>query len=219
MLEAELEDDDIAISVVGKNTRWIRDNYNNARRILASLGAFVASGPSAGDAWDVGAVPDATDNALATEWTMLYDEMSSHAVISAFNMLASIVDQASAVDERKNRPFVVTHATPAALAILLHDWRIWNAAKKWRLFPVDSGVIPMAALLIFIDTWDDFKRKGQMSPITVESFVVSETGVRVTVRWLKAGEYEIEKIKYSAFKRALKNKMFDMSIAVKVPSA
>jgi hypothetical protein len=147
MLEAELEDEDILVSVVGKDTRWIKEKYNHARRILASLGVFVASSPAGDDGWDAGAVPDDQDNALAAELTNLYNRMSSHAVISAFNMLASIVEQARAVDERKNRPFVVTHATPAALAILLHDWKIWDDAKKWRLFPVDFGIIPMAALL------------------------------------------------------------------------
>jgi hypothetical protein len=219
MLEAELEDEDILVSVVGKDTRWIKEKYSHARRILTSLGVFVASSPTNDDEWDAGAVPDAQDNALAAEWTNLYNRMSSHAAISAFDMLASIVEQARAVDERKNRPFVVTHATPAALAILLHDWRIWEDAKRWKLFPVNSGIIPMAALLIFIDTWDDFKRKGPASPISVESFIVTDAGVTVTVKWLKAEEYEKEKTKYTAFKKALKNKKFDMKIDVKVASA
>jgi hypothetical protein len=216
MVEAELEDEDIDVSVVGKETRWLKEKYKDARRILTSLGMFVASNPAADDEWDGGAVPGEQDHALAAQWTNLYDQMSSHAVVSAFNMLASIVDQAKAVNERRNRPFVVTHATPAALAILLHDWRVWDDARKWRLFPVDSGILPLAALLIFIDTWDDFKRKGRMSPISVESFTVADTGVRVEVKWLKAEEYEREKVKYTAFKKALKNRKFGMSIAVQV---
>jgi len=219
MLTEELEDEDIAVSIVGKETRWVKEHYKHARRFLTSLGTFVATTPLGDDKWDGGLLPDDLDEALATEWTNLYDEMSSHAVISAFNMLASIVEQATAVNERKNRPFVVTHATPAALAILLHDWRIWDKAKKWKLFPVDCGIFPLAALLIFIDTWDDFKRKGRMSPISVESFVISETGVDVTVKWQKAEEYEKERIKYTAFRKALKNKTFGMNIAVEVAGA
>jgi len=219
MLEVELDDEDIDISIVGKETRWVKEKYNHARRILASLAVFAACSPVGDSEWDAGAVPDEQENALAAEWTNLYDQMSSHAVISAFDMLASIVEQARAVDERKNRPFVVTHATPAALAILLHDWRIWDNAKKWKLLPVDSNVIPMAALLIFIDTWDDFKRKGILSPISIESFTVNDKGVSVTVRWLKAEEYEKEKIKYAAFRKALRNKRFDMDINVKVANA
>lgn len=195
MLEAELEDEDIAVSVVGKETRWLKENYRHARRILASLGSFVASGPRGGDEWDAGAVPDDQDNILASDWTNLYDRMASHAVISAFNMLGSIIEQARAVAERKNRPFVVTHATPAALAILLHDWRIWEDARKWKLFPVDSAAIPMAALLIFIDTWDDFKRRDTVSPISVESFSFDARSVSVRVRWHSAEDYEKEKIK------------------------
>jgi hypothetical protein len=218
MLEAELEDEDITVSVVGKETRWVRDNYSAARRILTSLGAFVASGPDGGDEWDIGAVPDDQDTILANEWTNLYDRMTSHGVISAFNMLASIVEQARAVAERKNRPFVITHATPAALAILLHDWRIWEDARKWKLFPVDSAVIPMAALLIFIDTWDDFKRSGPVSPISIESFSIDAASVGVTVKWHKAEDYEKEKIKYRAFKKALRNPAFGMKITVAVAS-
>lgn len=219
MLEAELEDEDIAVSVVGRQTRWVREEYSEARRILASLGVFIASGPAGDHEWHAGLLPDDQELALAAEWTTLYDQMSSHGVISAFNMLASIVEQARAVNERKNRPFVVTHATPAALAILLHDWRIWDGARKWRLFPVDCGIFPIGALLIFMDTWDDFKRKGLMSPITVESFTVSDAGVGVSVKWLNVEEYEKEKIKYIAFKKALKNRKFAMSIAVKVAGA
>lgn len=219
MLEVELEDEDIDVSIVSKDTRWLKERNKTARRLLASLGVFVASNPAGDDEWDAGAVPDDHDNALAAQWTNLYDQMSSHAVISAFDMLASIVEQARAVNERTNRPFVVTHATPAALAILLHDWRVWDDARKWRLFPVDCGIFPLGALLIFIDTWDDFKRKGPMSPISVESFTVGDTGVRVEVKWLKAEDYEREKIKYTAFKKALKNRKFGMSIDVEVASA
>ena len=212
MLEAELEDEDIDISVVGKQTRWVKDHYSHARRILTSLALYVASNPDDDTEWDGGAVPGKRDNEFAVEWTNIYDQMTSHAVISAFNMLASIVEQASAVEELKNRPFIVTHATPAALAILLHDWRVWEHAKKWKLFPVDCGVNPLAALLIFVDTWDDFKRQGIVSPISVEGFSVRDTGVGVTVRWLKAEDYEKNKIKYTAFKRALKNHRFKMDI-------
>ena len=219
MVEAELEDDDIEVSIQGKDSRWLKENYTDARRLLASLGAFVASGPSNDDEWDAGTVPDEQDGLLSSEWTRLYDEMSSHAVISAFNMLASIVEQARAVDERKNRPFVVSHATPAALAILLHDWRIWQDAVKWRLFPVDSALIPLAALLIFIDTWDDYRRRGPVSPINVESFSVGASGAKVTIRWRKADDYEKERMKYSAFKKALKNRSVRMIINVGVASS
>ncbi len=219
ILQDEFEDEDIVVSIVSKDTRWIRAEYSHARRILASLGMFVASSPAGSIEWDGGALPDDEDSALAAKWTHLHDQMGSHAIISAFKMLASIVEQARAVDERKNRTFVLTHATPAALAILLHDWRIWDDARKWRLYPIDSGMIPMAALLIYIDTWDDFKRKGQLSPINIESFTITEAGVDVSVKWLKAEEYEREKIKYTAFKRALKNRQFGMRINVHVARA
>lgn len=219
MLEEELEDDDIAISVVGKDTRWIKEHYSQARRILSSLGVFVATSQSSNDHWDGGAVSDDEGTALGVAWTALYDNFSSHSVISAFNMLSNIIEQARAVDEIKNRPFVITHAAPAALAILLHDWRIWEEAKHWKLYPVDSKAIPMAALLIFIDTWDDFKRKGCNSPISIESFVVDSSGVSVTIKWHNIEDYEKEKFKYTAFKKALKNHFSPMKINAQVETA
>ncbi len=217
-LEAELEDEDVVVSVSGRNTRWLRTEYVEARRIISSLGTFVSAGAPVKDEWDGGALVGPDADRLADRWTALFDQMSSHAVIGAFKMLASIVEQAIAVNEKKNHTFVISHAVPAALAILLHDWRIWDDAKKWKLFPVNSGLLPMAALLIYIDTWDDFKRKGLDSPISIESFDISDSRVVVSVKWLKAKEYEKEKIKYAAFKRALKNRPFGMNIRVQVAS-
>ncbi|MBE3139584.1 MAG: hypothetical protein IMZ53_03270 [Thermoplasmata archaeon] len=219
MLEAELEDDDLEVKIVGKTKRWLKEEYSQSRRILASLGTFIRSSPTDRDEWDFGTLSGDQDDALATEWTEIFDKMGSHAVIGAFKMLASIVEQARAANEKKNRSFVVTHAVPAALAILLHDWRIWDKAKEWKLFPINCGLIPMAALLVFIDTWDDYKRKGQASPISIESLVITDSGAVVTIKWFRAEDYEKEKLKYAAFRKALRNRQIGMHIEVKVASS
>ena len=216
LLEAQLDDEDLDISVQGSERRWQREKYVTARRILSSLGMFISTCTASEDKWDGGSVPGRRDGQLSSEWTRLYDQMSSHSVIGAFNMLASILEQASAVDEQKNHAFVLTHAAPAALAILLHDHRIWDELRKWRLFPIDAGYLPMAALLVFIDTWDDFKRRGLPSPISIESFDISNNTVTIAVKWLKADEYEKEKVKYEAFKRALKNRQINLRIRAAV---
>jgi len=211
-LENEFDDEDISVVVTGKESRWQKRHYVDARRSISSLGAYVSAYPHSGEAWDGGAVSDKRTDYLGSEWITLYDRMTSHAVISAFNMLAGIFEQAQAVDETKNRPFVVSHATPAALAILLHDWRIWKDARKWKLFPVNSAILPMAALLIFIDTWDDFKRKGPSSPVNVDSFDIHRSGASVKITWRSAETFEREKVKYQAYRTALRNRAFRMTI-------
>jgi hypothetical protein len=168
--------------------------------------------------WDGGTIEDPEGVATSEEWIRLYDEMRSHAVISAFDFLGDIFKKAGAADERRHRPFVLTHAVPAALCILLHDWRIWRLAKKWKLFPVDASIIPMAALLIYLDTWDDYRRRGQEQRIFMRTYAVGRNGASVVVEWGDSEELQNEEIKYRAFKKALKNPPFSLKISARMAS-
>jgi hypothetical protein len=202
LIEEALGDEDIQVTISGRETRWLRPEYQNARRTLASLAAYVASG-CPGGGWDVGAVDDADAKVLEQEWTRLFDSMTSHAVMSALEFLARVFKAASAVSQRFSRAFVITHAVPAALAILLHDWRIWKPARQWHLLPADGSVIPLAALLIYLDTWDDFKRRGPESPIAIREYCVDRNGANVVIEWGDSELYEKEKMKYDALASAL----------------
>ena len=211
LVHRELQDEDMEVSVRGRDTRWLHPEYQAARAALGSLGVHVANYPDSGD-WDGGRIPDADAEKLATEWTQSYDLVKSHAIIGALDFLATAFKTAIASDERRNRPFVLTHAVPAALAILLHDWRTWKDAKTWRLFPVRVAAMPMAALLIYLDTWDDYKRKAGQGIISVRSYIVNENGATVTIEWGDSEALEKEKIKYEAFKDALQDFPFRLEI-------
>jgi len=208
----ELDDEDVTVS--SSERRWTRESYASALAMLGSLGAFVASCPDQRTGWDGGVIPgDAIrgdmSKPMQAAWARIYDSFGpgSHAVVGALNLLAQLIEKAAAADETKNRPFVVTHAAPAALAILLHDWKLWEEAKQWKLVPVDSAILPLAAILIFLDTWDDYKRKGEKSMIQVDSYSVANALVEVAIRWISNEYFEKEKaqLKYQAFDSALKN--------------
>jgi hypothetical protein len=212
-LEQELGDEDIEVSVVGKDSRWGRQEVQSARNSLASLAAYVAASAHAESGWDGGVVCDARGKELGQAWMQLYDGMRSHAVIGAIDFLAQVFKVASAAAERRNRPFVVTHAVPAALAVLLHDWKIWEQAKDWGLFPVDASMMPMAAILIYLDTWDDYMRHGSTPSISIRDYTINARGAKVVVEWADSERYEAEKIKYRAFESALKNLPFGLKIS------
>ena len=212
MIRDEIGDEDLEVTVRGTSTRWTRPWNMDARRILGSLGAFVAGGPDVGS-WDGGAVEDEEGLRISSDWIEIYDEMRSHGIVSAFDFLGDILKKARAAGEKRHRPFMLSHAGPAALGILLHDWRIWPEAKAWRLFPVDAAMLPMGALLIFLDTWDDYRRRGGQTAIHVKEYRVHKKGVRVRIEWGDSGELAKERVKYDAFRQALKkNRPFSLTI-------
>lgn len=216
MLETEIDDEDISVRVETKKNKWNRDCYKTARALLASLGAFVGSSCKSDTKWDLGAFPDKNDARLITDWTRIYNKLKSHAVISSLDMLADISDKAKQAGQRQNRSFVASHAVPAALAILLHDWHIWEEAKKWKLFPIDLKVFPMAGLLVYIDTWDDFRRIHDKARINITDFRVDQDGVSVDIEWDSGAEYQNELRKYIAFEKAITKSPFEYKINARV---
>ena len=213
MVEQELGEDDISVRVTWKDAEWTKEPFKQARRILSSLGSFVARCPDPKATWDGGAIEDEHAKLLGERWTVAYGEMN-HAAVGAFKLLAEVIDKAYADDETKNRAFVIGHAAPAALAILLHDWRLWEEGRKWKLVPIDGAAIPLAALLVFLDTWDDYRRKPGTPSIQVTRYVVGDTGAEVTVTWPTDELYAKEgaELKYESFGKVLKNMPFALHI-------
>ena len=169
-------------------------------------------GDSARVNWDGGSMPDEEGEKLEIEWIRIYDEFKWHGVISAIDFLRLVCDNARAANERQARPFVVAHAVPAALAILLHDWRIHTDAKRWKLFPIDTERFPLASLLFYVDTWDDYKRKGDESVVSISDYRIRQKEAEVLIEWGDETEFRNEKIKYDAFEKALCNEVFRMLI-------
>ena len=213
MLREELQDEDLEFIVSGKITRWTRRPYIEARRVLGSLAAFTA-GSAISDSWDGGTIEDEEGERISTIWVNIYNQLRSHAIISAFDFLADLFKKARAANERRFRPFVITHAAPAALSILLHDWRMWQQAKDWRLFPINATKLPMAAILIYIDTWDDYKRKEGESLIHIKDYKVDSRGARVIIEWGDSSLLESHRIQYTEFEKALTERPFSLTIKV-----
>jgi hypothetical protein len=114
---------------------------------------------------------------------------------------------------RLNRPFVLTHAAPAALAILLHDWKKWPEQRKLKLIPVDGRILPMAALLIYIDTWDNYKRRSETDPLTyIESYEVNTEGANVHVVWGDSSKMQKDALGYEAYQKAIENLGYTLDI-------
>jgi hypothetical protein len=205
------EDADYELSIHDSDAKWAESHYIDAKRVLSSLGAFVADGNEKAR-WDGGGIQDVDSNKFATRWMNLYDNRKSHAVISAFDFLGDIFKKATAANERIHRPFIITHAAPAALAILLHDWRVWDEMKEINLVPVNVPMLPMAALLIYIDTWDNYKRRGPEPLIFIKEYLVNPQGAFVKIEWGDSNLMEKEKIGYIAYKKALTNLLFKLEI-------
>jgi hypothetical protein len=199
LIAQEIQDDEIIIT--SKSSRWNQEHYQRARKILGSLGAFMAS--KAKSQWDGGVIDDEAGINLSAEWIGIYDRLDRHGMISAFDFLADVLGKLTAAGERDHRSFMVSHAPLAALAILLHDWRMWAHAKKWKMVPVDIIQNPLAAILIYIDTWDDYKRKPGDPIVSIAKYEVNKKDVQVLVEWENEDALASQDQKYRSFADSL----------------
>ncbi len=212
LVTGEIGDDDMEVVVRSKPTVWEKREYLDARRHLASLICFYGADGSVPAQWDFGAVTNDHMDHLCKELAEQYTGFGSHAIVGAVRLLAAIVRQAQAAEETVNRPFVITHAVPAALSILLHDWKIWSVAANWNLFPVRGNLLPLASLLIFIDTWDDFRRSGNAARVHVADYSLEQSTVSVTVNWADPIDLKNEEVKFRAFRNAIVESHIDYRI-------
>lgn len=203
---------DISFDIKVDDRMWASNQYITAKRILGSLGAYVAQGYNS-DNWDGGGLDDEESDKILDEWINIYDNLESHAVISAFDFFADIAEKCRAASWRKNKTFVLSHAAPAALAIMLHDWKKWDELRKLNLLPVDGRVLPMAALLIYIDTWDNYKRKDDADPLTyIRSYIVNTEGACVQVEWGDSSEMKDGTVGYELYQDEIENLAFALDI-------
>jgi len=202
----------VSVSIDVDENMWAEEHYVATKRVLGSLGAYVAQG-LCGDNWDGGALDDEEAKRIIHEWINLYDSLESHAIISGFDFFADITRKCRAANMRGSRPFVLTHAAPAALAILLHDWKKWPKQRKLKLIPVDGRILPMAALLIYIDTWDNYKRRSEIDPLTyIKSYEVNTEGASVQVVWGDSSKMQQDALGYKAYRKALENLGYTLDI-------
>lgn len=211
LVSAQLDDEDMEVTIHSSDSRWTKEHNIIARRVLGSLGAFIVNAKK-GEEWDGGVIDDEDSDRFTIEWIRVYDEMKSHGVISAFDFLGDLFRKAMAAGERKHRVFIITHAATAAMSMLLHDWKIWPEMRKLKLIPVNTPMLPMAALLIYIDTWDNYKRKSG-NPLThIKDYSVDSNGACVKVEWGDKDLMKKDEVGYIQYKKALKNLLFALDI-------
>ena len=104
-----------------------------------------------------------------------------------------------AASNSSSRTFRLYHIFPAVLAIAFHDWKIWDDLVDVGVFPINIKSHPLAVLLIYIDTWDDYKRKGD-NTITINNIIFEDQKVTAQITWHNQERYLHEKFKYENFK-------------------
>ncbi|MEI8140197.1 MAG: hypothetical protein WCI03_10055 [bacterium] len=216
ILRDELNDEDMTINIAGSPNRWKKPGYRNALKLLGSLAAFMGDKDTGN--WDGGAFADEAGDKLEIEWIRIYDEYKWHGVIGSIDFLRTVCENAKAANERQSRPFVLAHAVPAALAIMLHDWRVHADGKKWNLVPLSTKRFPLASLLHYVDTWDDYKRKGDKACIAIKQYKINNKQAHVLVEWAEETLLKNEQIKYNAFTNILRDQTFRMTIEARMAS-
>ena len=111
------------------------------------------------------------------------------------------------------KTFILYYCFPAALAMAIHDHKIWKELTDIKVFPIKFKYFSIPALLIYIDTWDDYKR-GAEEKISIDSINFQKDRVTISVTWFKQEDYIKEKIKYESYER---NVIFDdIKLIIKV---
>jgi len=146
------------------------------------------------------AIEGKIDPRLSGILTESYNKRISHGVISCFDLAADLLRKIGASKKTRNKTFLLYHIFPAIVAIALHDWRIWEELKPLKVFPMGLEKFPLAALLIYIDTWDDFKRDEEVK-MSIDKIEFNQNQVTIYITWYKKRDYLEEKAKYKSFEK------------------
>jgi hypothetical protein len=187
-LEAELSKD------------WQKEEYKNSLGNIVELIKQSCQNNKNRDKPFVGfALGGEIDEKIASILREHYNKLKSHGVVGCFELSSDFLRKAKA-SKFRSKAFFLYHVFPAILAIAFHDWRIWKELAEVKIFPIDIQNFPLAALLIYIDTWDDYKRDTDQK-ITIDDIVFQNNKVTVFITWYKTKEYLDEKLKYDSFER------------------
>jgi len=142
-----------------------------------------------------------------------YAKLTSHGVISCIEIGNDFLKKIEASDF-KRQSFWLYHIIPAISSMALHDWKIWKDLRAQDIFPINMADFPLTALLIYLDTWDDYKREEGKDKISIDKFIITDDSVKVCLTWHNGGEYLDEKIKYDSFERNVLFSDFRLEIAI-----
>lgn len=138
--------------------------------------------------------------------------IGSHGVISCFDYASDVLEKLAAL-RSQTKTFPLYHVFPAVLAVAFHDHRIWPQLRELGIFPINMRNFPLPALLIYIDTWDDYKRANNRA-MSIDEIAFDSDRVTVQITWSDTKVYRNEKIKYDSFNE---NVIFDdISLEIEV---
>jgi hypothetical protein len=205
LADQDEDDEDFKESVSDQmNKRWQKKEYIIALGNLAALILQSQDPPKKRDNPFTGyALGGRIDENIGDVLVNHYNRLH-HGAVSCFELATSMLEKLAASNTR-GKTFPLYHMFPAVLAIAFHDWKIWDDLRNIKVMPIKMRDFPLAALLIYIDTWDDYKRTDART-IVVDDLKFSDKGVDVHVTWLDNAEYAAQKIKYESF---VKNVLFD----------
>jgi hypothetical protein len=159
-----------------------RDEYRRASR---AVGSFLAHLRRRRGNWDYGSVGGGLDDEMEELLRRWYATLEFHGVVSALDLAAEMIRGVQS-KRRKNAAidsaFLAGHVFPAAAAIALHEYRLWPHLRRCHLFPFRAARHPLAGLLMFLDTWDDYRRVDP-NEMTVAGLELTERSATVRVRW------------------------------------
>ena len=159
--------------------------YTRAARLVGSVLSHVRRGTTT--PWDFDGVGWSEDSGLQEGLLRWYTRLESHAVVGALDLAAEMIRSvrsalADGETAGQNRVFLLSHVCPAAAAIAMHDWHLWDEYRRHHLMPFRAERYPLAGMLIYLDTWDDYRRRTG-DGMSVLDMHLSPTTASVTVGW------------------------------------
>ena len=168
-------------------------HYQHAAKLLGSLLAHVRRGN--GGSWDLGALDGRTEEEMRLRLVQWYSrdpsDHATHGVIGALDLAADMLRRVWALTEgpkeaaRVEKAFLASHVFPASAAIAMHHWKLWPEFEESELLPLQARTHPLAGLLLYLDTWDDYRR-SEPSDMQVTALDLGANTATVSVRWSTA---------------------------------
>jgi len=182
-----------------------RPEYQRASEALAGLLAHLRRGRPG--RCEFGLLGGRTEEVLRQSLMQWYEspDLYLHGPVGALDLAAEMIQAVRATstddktDRKVNRAFLAAHVFPAAGAIALHDWQVWGKLKPLGLYPFKARYFPLAGLLIYADTWDDYRRRPDR-PTTISGLQLEDRGATVHVEWGDADALARKEPEYALYR-------------------
>jgi len=189
----------------GLVSRLQSSEYQTGARAVAGFLEQVAQGFAGAPAH--GAILGKKGEELARLLLGLYEQGTSHAITSSVDLAGETLQRVRAAvnhGAELNPQLLAARVFPAAAGIALHDWRVREQFADLGLFPFPAQRFPLAALLIYVDSWDHYRRKpDEPTPMTVVGLELSDDSCVAHVEWYDAREFAEKRVEYDSLRESL----------------